>query len=62
MNAVIRALFDDAAITGAQVAGLKDTSTSAMQEAVREWFELFFMRESSAQQGVKTRRSASPTP
>ena len=45
MNAVIRALFDDAAITGAQVAGLKDTSTSAMQEAVREWFELFFMRE-----------------
>ena len=26
MNAVVRALFDDAAITGAQAAGLKDTS------------------------------------
>ena len=45
MNAVIRALFDDAAITGAQTAGLKDTSTAAMQAAVREWFELFFLRE-----------------
>ena len=45
MNAVIRALFDDAAITGAQAAKLKDISTPAMQEAVREWFELFFMRE-----------------
>ncbi|RGC97679.1 hypothetical protein DW194_15090 [Subdoligranulum sp. AM16-9] len=45
MNAVVRALFDDAAITGAQAAGLKDTSTAAMQAAVREWFELFFMRE-----------------
>ena len=38
MNAVIRALFDDAAITGAQAAKLKDISTPAMQEAVREWF------------------------
>lgn len=45
MNAVVRALFDDAAITGAQAAGLKDTSTAAMRAAVREWFELFFMRE-----------------
>ena len=45
MNAAVRALFDDAAITGAQAAGLKDTSTAAMQAAVREWFELFFMRE-----------------
>ena len=45
MNAVVRALFDDAAITGAQAAGLKDNSTAAMQAAVREWFELFFMRE-----------------
>lgn len=45
MNAVVRALFDDAAITGAQAAGLKDTCTAAMQAAVREWFELFFMRE-----------------
>ena len=43
MNAVVRALFDDAAITGAQAAGLKDTSTAAMRAAVREWFELFFM-------------------
>ena len=43
MNAVVRALFDDAAITGAQAAGLKDTCTAAMQAAVREWFELFFM-------------------
>ena len=45
MNAVVRALFDDTAITGAQAAGLKDTSTAAMRAAVREWFELFFMRE-----------------
>ena len=36
MNAVVRALFDDAAITGAQAAGLKDTSTAAMRAAVRE--------------------------
>ena len=45
MNAVVRALFDDTAITGAQAAGLKDTSTAAMRAAVREWFELFFRRE-----------------
>ena len=47
MNAIVRALFDDTAITGEQAAGLKDISTSAMQAAVREWFELFFMRETS---------------
>ena len=47
MNAIVRALFDDTAITGEQTAGLKDISTSAMQAAVREWFELFFMRETS---------------
>ena len=45
MNAFIRALFDDASITGNQTAGLQDVSTPAMKEAVREWFRLFFMRE-----------------
>lgn len=49
MNA-IRALFDDAAITGAQTAELKDVSTSAMQAAVREWFDLYFMREQARQE------------
>ena len=33
MNAVVRALFDDAAITGAQAAGLKDTSTGSTTTA-----------------------------
>ena len=45
MNAFIRALFDDASITGTKTAGLQDISTPAMKEAVREWFRLFFMRE-----------------
>ena len=45
MNAFIRALFDDASVTGIQTAGLQDISTPAMKEAVREWFQLFFMRE-----------------
>lgn len=55
MNAVVRALFDDAAITGAQAAGLKDTSTAAMRAAVREWFELFFLREPKGEEDPSQR-------
>ena len=55
MNAAIRALFDDAAITGAQKAGLKDISTADMQAAVREWFELFFLREPKGEEDPSQR-------
>ena len=44
MNIKAQALFDDTAITGARAFGGPDVTSSAMKTAIREWFNLFFMR------------------
>ena len=44
MNIKAQALFDDTAITGARAFGGPDVTSSAMKTAIREWFDLFFMR------------------
>ena len=44
MNIKAQTLFDDAAITGARAFGGRDVTSNAMKTAIREWFNLFFMR------------------
>ena len=47
MNAVIRALFDNPAVTAPQVLGAPEITSAPMKAAVREWFDLFMMRSAT---------------
>ena len=44
MNIKVEALFDDAAIKDERAFSDMDVTSSAMRAAIREWFNLFFMR------------------
>lgn len=55
MNIMIKALFDQAYTSAAEAFGLPDITTAAMQSAIKEWFNLFFMREETEREDPSLR-------
>ena len=55
MNIMIKALFDQGYTSAAEAFGLPDITTAAMQSAIKEWFNLFFMREETEREDPSLR-------